>query len=82
MNFKKALQILGIEKYGERIFNSNSHGEMFHLQDYFLLAKHIGKTDWFAEWFECMVKQAEENWDRPESIFQHILTVLDKDMQQ
>lgn len=72
MNFKESLEILGIEKYGERIFNSNSHGELFHLQIYFTLAEKIGKTDWFTEWFDNIVKMAEDTWDRPESVFQHI----------
>ncbi len=76
MNFKEATEILGIERYAERIFKSNSHGELFHLQTYFVLAKHLGKTDWFSDWFDEVVKYAEENWERPESIFQHIDKVV------
>ena len=38
MNFKESLKILGIEDYAERIYSSNSHGELFHLQQYFILA--------------------------------------------
>ena len=76
MNFKESLQILGIEKYSERIFNSNSHGELFHLQTYFILAEGLGKTDWFADWFDSVVEFAEENWERPESIFQHIDKII------
>ena len=33
MNFEEALKKLDIEEYEERIINSNSHGELFHLQD-------------------------------------------------
>lgn len=73
MSFKEALQKLGIEKYSDRIFNSNSHGELFHLQDYIDLAKLLKKEDtWFPDWFEAIVKGAEKNWGRPESIFQHV----------
>lgn len=78
MEFKEALKILGIEKYAERIFNSNSHGELFHLQQYFVLAGLVGKTNWFARWFEAVVKQAEKEWKRPESVFQHIEKILIK----
>ncbi len=76
MDFKEALQILGIEKYAERILNSNSHGELFHLPQYFMLAETLKNAEWFAEWFEDIVKQAEEKWNRPESIFQHISKIL------
>lgn len=78
MNFKEAIKKLRIEKYEERIFNSNSHGELFHLQQYITLAKSINIEDetWFAKWFECIVKEAEENWERPESIFQHISQIF------
>lgn len=76
MSFKEALETLGIEKYSERIFNSNSHGELLHLQQYLLLAETIGKTDWFPELFEGIVKLAEEQWKRPESVFQHIGKLL------
>ncbi len=76
MNLSKALKTLGIEEYESRIFRSNSRGELFHLMDYFLLAEGIGETDWFADWFRWAVKFAEDNWSRPESIFQHIPKAL------
>ncbi len=72
MNFKEALVRLGIEDYSERIFNSNSHGELFHLSDYIMLAQIEGDVSWFRKWFEWIVKFAEDNWQRPQSIFQHI----------
>ena len=78
MNLKEATEILGIEKYAERIFNSNSHGELFHLQIYFNLAEQIGKTDWFPKWFDEIVEFAEKEWKRPESIFQHIDTIIEQ----
>ena len=77
LTFKDALKSLGIEDYGKRIFNSNSHGELFHIQQYFTIAEVLkGNSDWFREWFEKVVKWAEENLERPESIFQHISRIL------
>jgi len=76
MNFNKATKVLGIEKYAERIFKSNSHGELLHLEMYSVLAECYGKTDWFPLWFDEVVKWAEETWDRPESVFQHIDKII------
>jgi len=75
MELKEALEILGIEEYQSRIFSSNSHGELFHLEQYFILAEHLGKTIFFKKWFEHVVASAEKEWERPESIFQHILKI-------
>lgn len=86
MEFKQALEILGIEEYGERIFNSNSHGELFFLKQYFVLAdllkdiKNIKER--FSSWFKEVVKFAEENWERPESIFQHIEIIFYESIQK
>ena len=65
---------MNIEDYGERIFNSNSHVELFHLYDYIMIVHHLtdDEAGRFGAWFEGAVKFAEENWDRPESVFQHI----------
>ena len=71
MTFSEALKKLDIEDYGERIVHSNSHGELFHCVDYILLAQ-MDNVSWFRAWFETVVRWAENNWDRPESIFQHI----------
>jgi len=76
--FKEALQKLGIEEYSERIYNSNSNGELFHLSDYVLLAKYVSDDKQFAEWFKKIVKIAEQEWQRPESIFQHILEIFEQ----
>lgn len=76
MNFQEAIKILDIEDYGERIFNSNSHGELFHLVDYIELAKSPIKLDWFREWFISIVTQAEKSWSRPDSVFQYITQIL------
>ncbi len=76
MSFKEAIKKLNIEDYGERIFNSNSHGELFHLMDYILLAQSLPDVSWFREWFVSVVEQAEQTWERPESVFQHITKIL------
>lgn len=79
MNFKEALQKLGIEDYAERIWHSNSHGELFHLEQYLTLSEKIkNETKWFRAWFEETVKYAEANWERPESVFQHISKIIEE----
>ena len=82
MNFDEALKKLGIEKYSKRIFNSNSHGELFHIQQYSDLAEAIIDPSWFSEWFDCIVDYAENNWERPESVFQHIVKILDDEIKE
>lgn len=75
--FDEALKALNIEEYSERIFNSNSRGELFHMLDYINLANAFeGHEETFKPWFEQVVETAEKHWDRPESIFQHIVTIL------
>ena len=76
MTFNEVLKKLDIEDFADRIYNSNSHGELFHLYDYFLLASLSDDMTWFRPIFLDIVKQAEEKWDRPESVFQHIPKIL------
>ncbi len=78
--FGEALKVLDIEEYSERIFNSNSRGELFHLIDYIDLANafQAGDPETFKPWFEQVVKSAEEQWERPESVFQHIIKILEQ----
>lgn len=86
INFKEALQILGIEEYEQKIFNSNSHGELFHLMDYIQIAKWAKETtkseykpsDWFKQFFEDVIDFANKNWSRPESVYQHIPKFLEQ----
>lgn len=78
MDFKEAFKKLGIEEYSERIFNSNSHGELFYLYDYIAIAKAMDDATWFKDWFSEVITFAENNWGRPESIFQHIPKMLQK----
>jgi len=77
ITFREALQKLGIPEYEERIFNSNSHGELFHLLQYFDMARMYDGSTWFKPLFESIVKYAEENWERPDSVFQHIAEIMD-----
>lgn len=78
MNFKDALKKLDIEEYGERIINSNSHGELFYLYDYIAIAEAFDDASWFKAWFKDMVIFAENNWNRPESMFQHVPKMLEE----
>jgi hypothetical protein len=72
MTFQGALKRLDIEDYAERIWNSNSRGELFFIQDYIDMASLQGSVSWFRPLFLVCVKFAENNWTRPESCFQHI----------
>ena len=77
MTFIEALKILGIEEYADRIINSNSRGELFHLEQYYKLAKIFpDNKEWFSPMFKDIIKHAEDTWKRPESVFQHIITIL------
>ena len=81
MSFDEALKILGIEKYSNRIFNSNSHGELFHLADYIFMAEGLQKQtkvtkEQVAAEFDRIVAEAEATWSRPESVFQHMSKIF------
>lgn len=74
--FGEALKKLDIEDYGEKIFHSNSHGELIHISDYIHLANLSNDMTWFRNWFIRIVNSAERTWKRPESVFQHIFRIL------
>lgn len=78
VTFKAALKRLHIEDFGERIFHSNSHGELFHLLDYIEMATRLPpkKTHLFRPLFLQCVSFAEKTWSRPESCFQHMPRLL------
>ena len=78
MTVGEALKKLNIEDYGERIFNSNSHGELHHLFDYVIIAESLEDVSWFRDWFIEVVSWAEKNWKRPESVFQHVPRLLEE----
>lgn len=73
MTFEEALKILDISDFEERILNSHSKGELLHIPTYIVLAEAL-KSDasGFRELFVEIVEYAEQNWDRPDSVFQHI----------
>lgn len=76
MKFQKVCDKLGIGKYAERIFHSNSHGELFFIYDYMgfleIAEKDESFAEWFPKWFESVVEWAEKEWQRPDSVFQHM----------
>jgi len=76
MSFAKAMKVLNIEDFADRIFNSNSHGELRHIWDYMRLAQIPGDKAWFRPWLLGVVEMAEKNWSRPESCFQHLVRFL------
>lgn len=81
ISFIEALKILNIEDYAQRIVSSNSRGELFYLEQYFVLARALkDNSEWFRNWFVLTVATAEVEWKRPESVFQHISTILVNDL--
>lgn len=80
MSFQEAVKYLGIERYAERIWNSNSHGELFHCDDYIWLAQWYKNNNFdsggFSNWFDLVVDFAEKHWERPVSVFQHVLKII------
>ena len=86
MTFDEALKALDIEDYKERIWNSNSHGELFHVYDYITVAEYLTNdmipeeerrgVKPFREWFIGMVEHANSHWDRPESVYQHLIKMM------
>jgi hypothetical protein len=76
LTFETSLKILNIEDYKDAILNSNSHGELFHITDYIILASVLkDKCPWFKEWFLKILEYSKLQ-DRPESVFQHILELF------
>lgn len=75
----------GHGEFGDKIFRSNSHGELFHLEQYFHLAKLAQEDKVFKEQFpkifKDIVDQANEKWERPQSVYQHIITILKNNLQ-
>lgn len=82
MSFNDALQVLGIEDFSDEIVHSNSRGELFHCYDYIQIASLRGDKSWFRPWFLSIVKQANENWTRPESVYQHMVAILKEQYQR
>ena len=62
VSFRGALKKLNIEDYYERIWRSNSHGELFHVWEYIRMAQTIGDdATWFRPVFinVCEVRGGE-----------------------
>lgn len=78
-SFDEALKVLNIEDYRDRIFNSSSTGELAFLQEYIWLAEtlsNIGEVEVFRDLFLALVNEANEKWERPESIYQYIPSLI------
>ena len=76
ITFKEALEKLNISDFENRIWHSNSRGELFHLADYIHLAEVVSNGKSFRTWFLIIVESAQEKWRRPESVFQHIWQIF------
>ena len=80
MTFDEALEKLRITDLRNRIWNSNSHGELFHLGDYIAIAEHAQDDELRmainGELIRESVSFAESNWSNPEHVFQHMPKML------
>jgi len=76
--FDEALAKLGIADFKERIMLSHSHGELYFLSDYLALAQAIDDPVNFRRFFLAVVDHAEKTWERPDSVFQHILKIFNE----
>ncbi len=76
MTFDESLKLLNIEDYKDRIMGSSSHGELMHLVDYVSIAMTFKNTDmglgWFRPLFVQLVESTAREWQRPESVYQHM----------
>jgi len=89
MNLDEALKFLNIEEFYKDIYHSSSTGELFHLYDYIVIAERLERIairegidpmehgKWFGWFFRMIVDWAKENWNRPQSIYQHMITMLE-----
>jgi len=78
MNLKESFEYLGISEHLERAFKSSSTGELFFLNDYIVIANTMKKYGYkdlegFTKWFNDEVQHAYKTWERPSSIYQHIM---------
>lgn len=83
MDFEESLVYLGIEKYRNRIFESSSNGELYHLGDYMMIANNITFKDsnkFFVKWFDDLVARAKNELSNPELVFMHVLDCFNNSM--
>lgn len=83
MKFRQALEVLDILEYGDRIWNSHSKGDLFHIQSYIDLAIYINSIEnkqeqkavvaIFKKNFVAFVNYAYNKWKRPQSVYQHVV---------
>jgi len=72
MTFQDACKKLDIEDYADRIWRSNSYGELSHLSYYIQLAESDEDLSWFRPLFLECVSFVHRTWKRPESVYQHM----------
>ena len=81
MTFTEALKVLGIEDYAERIWKCNSHGELFHIEQYIQLVEEVlydvEDKSWFRPWFESVLKKLNND----QLVFQKMLEILKYQLQ-
>lgn len=80
MNLQEAFEFLGISEHLENAWNSSSTGELFFLQDYIVIANFMKETGYkdvtkFTKWFNDTVDYAYKHWQRPISIYQHLMRI-------
>lgn len=70
---KSAVERLKLSEYWERIFNSSSRGELWFLEKYIRLNAAVkdDDIDEIKGFFDVAIKEIEETWERPESMWQH-----------
>lgn len=77
MNLEQSLKHLNIYDYLNDILNSNSKGELFHLNQYIIIAEMYSKYNdnefkiLFREYFINTYKLYSKKWKRPQSFFQY-----------
>lgn len=80
MNLQESFEFLGISEHLEKAWKSSSTGELFFLQDYIVIANFMKQTGYkdvpkFTKWFNDTVDYAYKNWERPISIYQHLMRI-------
>ena len=78
-SFDESLKTLNISDYKSKIMSSNSHGELLHCYDYIALAEQLSPEaiNHFRDWFIKVIDYTNKHWSRPESVYQHILSIME-----
>lgn len=85
MNIAQVCEELGIPEYAERIWHSSSTGELYHVLDYHQMleaCKNAEEKLLIGRCIKIVVEWAEENWSRPESVFQDMPRMIHETFKQ